>query len=596
MRNTTGRIRRRHTGRLLVALLAVFALIAAACGSDDDSDDAAPATTAATDSGTDAGDDMADDHEDGDDHDHEDGDDHDDDADADADATADDDTAAMPGPCNDGANVGGTLIIGSTQVPRHLNGTVQSGYATAVPGTQLNASPLLYDAEYNPMPYLAESWEIADDGLSVTLHLVEDAVFHDGMPITSEDVAFSIQTVQAHHPFKTMYAPVTNVDTPDEHTAVINLSQPHPAILLAMSPGLLPIIPKHIFDDGQEMPTHPRNSEDFVGSGPFRLTEYEPGTIIRMERFDDFFIEGTPCLDEIVMEITPESTAIVLGLENGTTHLSSTLGPSANVLRLMDNPDVEVSAKGHEAIGQINWMEMNVNDPALSDKRVRQAIAYAIDRDFLSEVIDQGITFPVPTGIAAASPFHNPNVNHYEKDIDRAKALLAEAGYGPGELQLSIDYIPPAFVVQAEYVQQQLEEAGIEVELSVSPDFPTWAQRVAAGEYQMTINQVWNWGDPVIGVHRTYLCDNRVGVIWTNNTGYCNPDVDALLNAAGQEFDIDKRAELYAEFQEIVAEDMPIFFLNTPSFWQAYNPAVMNPPTNNIWGQMSPMHQVWLDQ
>ena len=594
MRNTTGRIRRRHTGRLLVALLAVFALLAAACGSDDDSDGAAPATTAATDSGTDAGDDMADDHEDGDDHDHD--DDSDGDMADDGDDMADDDTAAMPGPCNDGANVGGTLIIGSTQVPRHLNGTVQSGYATAVPGTQLNASPLLYDAEYNPMPYLAESWEVADDGLSVTLHLVEGAVFHDGMPITSADVAFSIQTVQAHHPFKTMYAPVTSVDTPDEHTAVINLSQPHPAILLAMSPGLLPIIPKHVFDDGQEMPTHPRNSEDFVGSGPFRLTEYEPGTIIRMERFEDFFIEGTPCLDEIVMEITPESTAIVLGLENGTTHLSSTLGASANVLRLMDNPDVEVSAKGHEAIGQINWMEMNVNDPALSDKRVRQAIAYAIDRDFLSEVIDQGITFPVPTGIAAASPFHNPNVNHYEKDIDRAKALLAEAGYGPGELQLSIDYIPPAFVVQAEYVQQQLEEAGIEVELSVSPDFPTWAQRVAAGEYQMTINQVWNWGDPVIGVHRTYLCDNRVGVIWTNNTGYCNPDVDALLNAAGQEFDIDKRAELYAEFQEIVAEDMPIFFLNTPSFWQAYNPAVMNPPTNNIWGQMSPMHEVWLDQ
>ncbi|WP_420608606.1 ABC transporter substrate-binding protein [Candidatus Poriferisodalis sp.] len=595
MRITTTRGRQRRLGQLLVALLAVFALVAAACSSDD-GDDAAPATTAAADSGGDAGDDMADDDmadDDMADDDMSDDDMSDDSGDMDDDMSDDDMAAAA---CNHGQNVGGTLIIGSTQVPRHLNGTVQSGYATAVPGTQLNASPLLYDAEYNPMPYLAHDWDVADDGLSVTLYLVEDAVFHDGMPITSADVAFSIQTVQAHHPFKTMYAPVTNVDTPDDHTAVINLSQPHPAILLAMSPGLLPIIPKHIFDDGQEMPTHPRNSEDFVGSGPFRLTEYEPGTIIRMERFDDFFIEGTPCLDEIVMEITPESTAIVLGLENGTTHLSSTLGPSANVLRLMDNPDVEVSAKGHEAIGQINWLEMNVNDPALSDKRVRQAIAYAIDRDFLSEVIDQGITFPVPTGIAAASPFHNPNVNHYDKDIDRAKALLAEAGYGPGELQLSIDYIPPAFVVQAEYVQQQLEEAGIEVELSVSPDFPTWAQRVAAGEYQMTINQVWNWGDPVIGVHRTYLCDNRVGVIWTNNTGYCNPDVDALLNAAGQEFDIGKRAELYAEFQEIVAEDMPIFFLNTPSFWQAYNPAVMNPPTNNIWGQMSPMHEVWLDE
>ena len=582
--------------RMIVAVLAVFALVGAACGSDDDDDTGAPATTAAEDTGTDAGDDMSDD-------DMADGDMADDDGDmadgdmADGDMADDmsDDDMAMAA-CNQGENMGGTLIIGSTQVPRHLNGTVQSGYATAVPGTQLNASPLLYDDEYNPMPYLAESWEISDDGLTVTLHLVQEAVFHDGMPITSADVAFSIQTVQAHHPFKPMYAPVTSVDTPDEHTAVINLSQPHPAILLAMSPGLLPIIPKHIFDDGQEMPTHPRNTEDFVGSGPFRLTEYEAGTIIRMERFDDFFIEGTPCLDEIVMEITPDPTAIVLGLENGTTHLSSTLGPSANVLRLMDNPDVEVSAKGHEAIGQINWLEMNVNDPALSDVRVRQAIAYAIDRDFLSEVIDQGLTFPLPTGIAAASPFHNSNVNHYDKDVDRAVELLAEAGYGPGELELTIDYIPPTFVIYAEYVVQALEDAGIEIELSVSPDFPTWAQRVAGGEYQMTINQVWNWGDPVIGVHRTYLCDNRVGVIWTNNTGYCNAEVDGILSAAGQELDGAARAALYAEFQEIVADEVPIYFLNTPSFWQAFNPAVMNPPTNNIWGQMSPMHQVWLDQ
>ena len=306
MRTSTTRGEQRHFGRLLIALLAVFALIAASCASDDD-DDAAPATTAAAAAGTDAGDDMADDGDMADGDDMADDDMADDGDMADGDDMADDDMAddmAMDY-CNGGANVGGTLIIGSTQVPRHLNGTVQSGYATAVPGTQLNASPLLYDDEYNPMPYLAESWEVADDGLSVTLHLVEDAVFHDGMPITSADVEFSIQTVQANHPFKPMYAPVTSVDTPDEHTAVINLSQPHPAILLAMSPGLLPIIPKHIFDDGQDMKSHPRNSEDFVGSGPFRLAEYEPGTIIRMERFDDFFIEGTPCLDEIVMEITP---------------------------------------------------------------------------------------------------------------------------------------------------------------------------------------------------------------------------------------------------------------------------------------------------
>ena len=386
----------------------------------------------------------------------------------------DDSPAATGGPCNGGANVGGTLIIGSTQVPRHLNGTVQSGFATAVPGTQLNASPLLFDGEYNPMPYLAESWEVSDDGLAVTLNLVQDAVFHDGEPITSADVEFSILTAQAHHPFKPMFAPVTGVDTPDDHTAIINLSQPHPAILMAMSPGLLPIIPEHIFNDGQDMPTHPRNTEDFVGSGPYRLTEYEPGTLIRMERFDDFFVDGTPCLDEIVMEITPDPASIVLGLENGTTHLSATLGPTANVLRLQENPDVEVSAQGHEAIGPIQWLEFNVNDPALSDPRVRQAIGYAIDREFLASIIDHGLTFPASTGIVTASPFHDASANRYDKDVDRARELLAEAGYDDGELELSIDYIPPTQIIYAEYVEQALEDVGIEVELSVSPDFPTW--------------------------------------------------------------------------------------------------------------------------
>jgi len=494
-----------------------------------------------------------------------------------------------------GPVAGGTLVIGSTQIPRHLNGTVQSGLATAVPGTQLNASPLLFDENFNPQPYLAESWVVADDGLSVTLNLVEGAVFHDGMPITSEDVAFSVITARDNHPFKTMFAPVTDVATPDPQTAVINLSQSHPAILLAMSPGLLPIIPKHIFDDGQDMATHPRNTEDFVGSGPFKLVEYEAGTIIRMEKFDDFFIPERPYLDEIIIEINSDPTAIVLGLENGTTHVSTTMGSAANILRLQDNPDVVVTAEGHEAIGQVQWLEFNVADPILSDQAVRQAIAYAIDREFLADVIDQGTTFPATTGIVASSPFHNAASEAYDVDLDAARALLADAGYADGDISLTIDYIPPQQAPYAEYVVQALEEIGITTELNVSPDFPTWAERVAKGEHQMTINNVWNWGDPVIGVHRTYLSSNRVGAIWTNNTGYENAEVDALLDKAAQEFDRDARIEIYGEFQDIVNEDVPIYFLTTPPFWQAYNPAVQNPSVG-IWGLMSPMHEVWLAQ
>jgi len=484
-------------------------------------------------------------------------------------------------------------VLGSTQVPRHLNGAVQSGYATAVPGTQLNASPLLFDDEFNPQPYLAESWEVADDGLSVTLNLVEGAVFHDGMPITSEDVKFSMLAARDNHPFKPMFAPVVDVETPDPQTAVVRLSQPHPAILLAMSPGLLPIIPKHIFDDGQDLKTHPRNTEDFVGSGPFRLVEYEAGSIIRMEKFEDFFIPERPYLDEIIIEITSDPNSIVLGLENGSTHVSASLGSAANVLRLQDNEDVIVTAQGHEAIGQVEWLEFNLADPILSDVRVRQAIAYAIDREFLVDVIDQGTKFPQSTGIVAASPFHNAAAERYDVDLDAARALLAEAGYADGDISLSIDYIPPAEQPYAEYVVQALEEIGINTELNTSPDFPTWAARVAAGEHQMTINNVWNWGDPVIGVHRTYLSDNRVGAIWTNNTGYENAEVDALLEKAGQTFDRDERVALYADFQNIIADEVPIYFLSNPPFWQAINPSVQNPSVG-IWGLMSPMLDVWI--
>lgn len=170
---------------------------------------------------------------------------------------------------------GGTLVVGTTQVPRHFNGAIQSGQATALASTQIFASPLRYDANWNPQPYLAKSWEVAADGLSVTLHLVEGATFHDGQPITSADVKFSIMTIKKNHPFTTMLAPVTDVETPDPQTAVIKLAHPHPALLLAMSPALMPILPEHVYGQG-DIQSNPANLKP-VGSGPFVFEEYKQG-------------------------------------------------------------------------------------------------------------------------------------------------------------------------------------------------------------------------------------------------------------------------------------------------------------------------------
>lgn len=555
--------------RLLLTLLAVFALIAAACGDDDaapvDSDETATET---------GGDDAA----------------TDDDSAAEDDAAAtDDDSEAEGGPIT-----GGTLVIGTTQVARHVNGLVQSGLATAVPGTQIFASPLRVDADFNFQPYLAETWEVADDGLSVTLNLVDNATFHDGMPVTSADVAFSILTSQANHPFKTMFEPVTSVDTPDDFTVVINLSQPHPAILLALTPPLLPVVPKHIFDDGQDMATHPRNMEDVVGSGPFKLVEFNPAEVIRLERNDDFFLNEGPYFDEIILQTFPDENTLLLEIEAGTIDMSALSNPN-NITRLLDAGGRVVTNDGHHGLGALNWVEFNLAKPPLDDVRVRQAIALAIDRDFITDALHQGIFGAAPGPIAPSSPFFNEGIETYDLDIDAAKALLADAGFADGDISLEIDYIPGPDNIQknvAEYIIQAVDEIGIEMTLNQSADFPTWAGRVSGGDHDLTMNNVWNWGDPVIGVHRSYLSTNRVGVIWTNNTDYENTTVDTLLADAAQATDVAARRDIYVEFQDALAADVPIYWLNNTTFWQTYPENLMNPPSS-IWGQMSPMNQMW---
>jgi peptide/nickel transport system substrate-binding protein len=229
---------------------------------------------------------------------------------------------------------GGTLVIGSTQAPRHLNGAVQSGLATALPSTQLFASPLRFDDKWNAQPYLAEKWTLAPDGKSLTLNLRRDAVFHDGKPVTSEDVAFSIMAIKANHPFTTMMGPVEKVETPDPYTAIIRMSVPHPAIVLAMSPALCPILPKHIYGDGKDLKTHPRNAVDVVGSGPFKLVEFKPGQRIVMEKFDKFFLPGKPYLDKLIVTLAPDTTSLMLGLERGDIQMIAYETTSVNLRRM----------------------------------------------------------------------------------------------------------------------------------------------------------------------------------------------------------------------------------------------------------------------
>lgn len=491
---------------------------------------------------------------------------------------------------------GGTLVAAIGTNVRNLNPAVQSGIATGQPGTQLFAAPLRYDEDWTPQPYLAESWEVSEDGLKVTLNLVKNARFHDGEPITSSDVAFSVKVIQENHPFKAMFAPVTSVDTPDEHTAILNLSQPHPALMLAMSSQLMAIIPEHIYGDGENPKTHPRNLENVVGSGPFKLVEFKNGEHVVLERNDDFFIEGRPYLDRLIYRIIPDPSARAIALENGELQLYSFEQLPRINGRLAKVDSLTVTSQGYGAIGPIDWLAINTTKGPLADKRVRQAIAHAVDKNFIHKAIMQGTAANAKTGIHPDSPFYEPDVNDYELDLDKANALLDEAGYsmeGGKRFELTIDFGWPDVKPQVEYVRAALKKVGIEVTVRASADFPTWAKRMGTMDFDLSWDTVFNWGDPVIGVHRTYLTSNIAKGVWSNTQGYSNTRVDEILEMAGKEANPEKRKALYSEFQKIVNEEVPIYFTNTLPYHTIFSNRVMNAPTG-IWGGSSPLDQVWL--
>jgi peptide/nickel transport system substrate-binding protein len=495
---------------------------------------------------------------------------------------------------------GGTLVTVLGTNVRNLNSAVQSGIVTGFPGAQLFASPLRYDENWEPQPYLAQTWEVSADGLSVTLNLVEDAVFHDGTPITSEDVAFSVEVIKANHPFKSMFAPVETVETPDEHTAILKLSKPHPALMLAMSGQLMSIIPKHIYGDVpiDEVKTHPRNNENPVGSGPFKLVEYKSGEHVILERFDDFFIDGRPYLDRVVMRIITDPAARAIAYENGELHFGAFESLPRIINRLKGVDGLTVTSDGYGAIGALDWLAMNTQSGPLQDVRVRQAIAYAVDKNFVQNALMQGTASDSRTGIHPDSPFYNPDVPTYDVDLDKANALLDEAGFAMENgkrFDLTIDFGWPGVKPQVEYVKAALKKVGIEVEVRASADFPTWAKRMGEMDFDMSWDSVFNWGDPVIGVHRTYDSTNIAKGVWSNTQGYSNARVDELMAMAAVETDLDKRKALYAEFQEIIATELPVYHVNTIPYHTVYSDKVGNPPIG-IWGTSTPIDMVYLKE
>jgi len=487
------------------------------------------------------------------------------------------------------------------QFPPHFNSAIQSGAAIQIAAANLFVGLVEFDGNWQPVPYLAKSWEIAGDGLTYTFHLVEGTTFHDGKPVTSADVKFSIELVKNNHPFGLpMFGPVKEIETPDAGTVVIRLSQPQSALMLSLSPVLCPILPKHVFGDGQEIRKHPANTAP-IGSGPFRLVDFKPGQSFVMERFDGYLRPGRPYFDRIIGVQIQDPTAVETAFRNSDVHMAGFNGGLrlSNILKLKQLPHLQVTTTGYEAIGAFAYIEMNLRKKPFDDRRVRQAIAHAIDMNFILEKLQKGLAKPATGPILPESnPYYSADVVRYPYNPRKAAQLLDEAGYPLKDgkrFSITLDWLPFVYddnQVIAEYLKPQLKKVGIDVELRRPSGYGPWIQMIATWNFEMTLDLVFSYPDPIIGVHRLFHSKNIKHVPWSNTGGYSNPAVDALLDRAAVEQDTAKRKAVYAEFQKLISEDLPIIFLHQPAYHTIMHRDIRG-MEDSIWGLMRCTDSMW---
>lgn len=446
-----------------------------------------------------------------------------------------------------------------------------AGAAYYVSG-KTNEGLLTYDENFEPQPLLATEWYVAEDGLRYAFKLREGVKWHDGADFTAEDVAFSILALKEHHPRgRATFASVEQVNVLGPHEVELILNEPAPFLLTAFASFEAPIVPKHLYE-GTNIPENPYNYAP-VGTGPFTFVEWVRGSHVILRKNENYWGEGKPHLDQLIIRFIVDPAAAVAAIESGEVQVSVTNIPLTDIERLKANPNLVVDTRPAPYSPSIARAEFNLENPYLADIRVRHAIAHAIDKDFIVNTIYLGYATRLDGPVSPElSKFYFPDVPKYDFDPAKAEALLDEAGYPRGadgwRFKLFVDPTQPSGPPKqtGEYFVQALAKVGIQVELRTQ-DFATFVKRIFTDrDFDIAIEGMSNLYDPTVGIQRLYWSKNfKVGLPFSNGSKYVNPEVDRLLEAAAVENDPATRLELFNNFQRLVVEDLPTLDIVTPA-------------------------------
>jgi peptide/nickel transport system substrate-binding protein len=442
--------------------------------------------------------------------------------------------------------------------------------------------------DLTPVPELAEECTPSSDSMTWTCTIRDDAMWHDGEPLTSRDIAFTYRFILDNEllVFTDYFPYEPTFETPDDTTLIWNSTQPTFAPTL---PPYVPIVPEHIWAplDGEPL----KQIQGFenipaVGSGPFQLVEWEPDQFFRMESRPGHFF-GTPTIDEVVYQIFQNKEAEVQALRAGQIDFAYDLSPTLwntlegaeNITTLHDSPSYYTNfawnfgGQGPDA----------TNHPAIHDLALRQAVAHATDKQAIVDVVWQGAAL---TGDSILKPSNGlwyldiPQEDEYEFDLELANQILDDAGYTErtpdgvrvdpesGE-PLSFEILPvtdqQGATETAELMKGWMEEIGIEFNLK-----PVSETRAYVDWEQGTFDAyLWSWGgdpDPDFNMS-IYITSQCLG--WSDGC-YSNPTLDQLYDEQRTTFDTDERKEIVDEFQRVAYEEIPEIVLAYPQILSAY--------------------------
>jgi len=484
---------------------------------------------------------------------------------------------------------GGTLILARAGEVTNLDPHKVPAFTSARVFELVYSYLMRLDENLGVQPDLAESAPtVSADGKTVTVKIRSGVKFHNGDALTSADVKYTFDRIidpKTAAVARSFFADVETITAPDPTTVIFNLKSPNAALIAYMAHPNTGIVSKKIGEANADL----SKKETAIGSGPFKLAEWVPDNFMRFDANKDYYVSGQPYLDGIRINVVPDESGIAAALRTKAADMA--IITNANVARtLRSESTITLSSKPSLSY---NLLFLNTKRPPFDNLKVRQAIAYAIDRKAIIDAVAFGegeVTGPIAPALAN---YALPTSQYplYTRDVVKAKQLLQEANVGPVSFTILTATTEPAYGKdEAQLVQAQLAEVGITVKIDPI-ELTQYVDRWLKADFDMATGLNGGGPDPDFYVYRYFTDDGNLNFV----TSYKNPVSSDAIKQARASTDPAKRKDLYTTAQKELVNGVPFIWLFVGRDYNATLPTTKG-FTHLPNGSIIYLRQTWLDK